>query len=387
MAIWWFMSCLVALAAGDNTGVMVEQPNNVETSGDCLNETDLWSVFAIFRHGDRTPDQEELDLFPDADIHDKDVFFPHGKKALTNKGKQRGFLVGRSLRERYDNFISSLYLPAEVTVRTTDYARTKMTALTAMAALFPPPPAQRWNPALDWQPVPYDTLPFDEDDLLYWYNCPSYLQARDEVYTRPEVRAETAQYQDLFEYLTRQTGTNISTTEDVFFLDNLFQTLNNVGIKTPQWAQEVMPRIKQVTKLEYGYEFYTDELTRLATGVLMADIINSMHLAIAGDTEQPKLTLYSAHENNVAALLAAARVFTPHQPHYGSTFAIELRRNKNSGEFVVAAIYSPDAGGSGQALPIQGCGGRLLCDYETFVTLTQNLVWTHEEYRAHCNIS
>lgn len=37
----------MALAAGDNTGVMVEQPNNVETSGDCLNETDLWSVFAV----------------------------------------------------------------------------------------------------------------------------------------------------------------------------------------------------------------------------------------------------------------------------------------------------------------------------------------------------
>lgn len=73
--------------------------------------------------------------------------------------------MGEYLRERYDGLVSKLYLPDEVVVRTTEYARTKMTALTALAALYPPPPAQRWNPMLAWQPVPYNTLPYDEDDV------------------------------------------------------------------------------------------------------------------------------------------------------------------------------------------------------------------------------
>lgn len=86
--------------------------------------------------------------------------------SFIQKGKQRGFRVGEYLRKRYSNkLISSLYLPDEITIRTTDYARTKMTALTALAAIFPPPQAQRWNPFLNWQPVPYNTEPPETDDV------------------------------------------------------------------------------------------------------------------------------------------------------------------------------------------------------------------------------
>jgi hypothetical protein len=50
-------------------------------------------------------------------------------------------------------------------MRTTEFARTKMTALTTLAALYPPLPPQKWNPALEWQPIPYDTKPADTDDV------------------------------------------------------------------------------------------------------------------------------------------------------------------------------------------------------------------------------
>lgn len=40
-----------------------------------------------------------------------------------------------------------------------------MTALVALAALYPPQPAQQWHPSLDWQPIPYDTLPAEKDDV------------------------------------------------------------------------------------------------------------------------------------------------------------------------------------------------------------------------------
>lgn len=48
---------------------------------------------------------------------------------------------------------------------------------------------------------------------------------------------------------------------------------------------------------------------------------------------EPKLQLISAHENNVAGLMAAARVFEAHQPNYGSTFSLELRRNLMTGGY------------------------------------------------------
>lgn len=65
----------------------------------------------------------------------------------------------------------------------------------------------------------------------------------------------------------------------------------------------------------------------------MAEILNATNAAINGDTDQPKLRLYSAHENNVAALMSAARVYQAHQPNYGATFSIELRRHRNTGQY------------------------------------------------------
>lgn len=61
--------------------------------------------------------------------------------------------------------------------------------------------------------------------LLYWYNCPRYLWLRNKVYQEPEVKLQIQPYQTLFTELGRRTGTNITTPEDVFYLDNLFQAL------------------------------------------------------------------------------------------------------------------------------------------------------------------
>ncbi|KAL0894600.1 hypothetical protein ABMA27_013163 [Loxostege sticticalis] len=383
-----FMVGLLFLVVGgawgqDVTGVV--EPGN-DVVDDELTGTDVVLAFAIFRHGDRTPDEEELVLFS-TDPKYKEYFFPYGMKALTNKGKMRGYLVGQYLRQRYDGLISNLYLPDEITVRTTDYARTKMTALTALAAMYPPPPAQQWNPMLDWQPIPYDTLAPDVDDLLYWYNCPRYLSLRNKVYEYPEIKMLVSPYQSLFTYLSSKTGNNITTPEEVFYLDNLFQALENVGISTPKWAEEKMPQIKEMTKIEYAAEFFTPELTKYASGLLMAEILNATNAAINGDTDQPKLRLYSAHENNVAALMSAARVYQAHQPNYGATFSIELRRHRNTGQYGITAVYAPIAGGVGEILPIQGCGDQAICDYNTFVNLMQDILITPEEFRQKCPIT
>lgn len=67
----------------------------------------------------------------------------------------------------------------------------------------------------------------------------------------------------------------------------------------------------------------------------MDEILNATSRFIEGDTEQPKLRLYSAHENNVAALMAASRVFEPHQPSYGATFGLELWEEKKSGKHYI----------------------------------------------------
>ncbi|KAI5632820.1 histidine phosphatase superfamily (branch 2) domain-containing protein [Phthorimaea operculella] len=286
----------------------------------------------IFRHGDRTPDQEELDLYPEID--NKNILFPFGPKALTNKGKQLSYRVGKYLRRRYDKLVNRLYLPEEIALRSTEYDRTKMTALAAMAGMYPPPPAQRWNPSLDWQPVTYKTVPYDDDDLLYWYNCPRYLALRNKVYEEPEVAASIQTYNELFKYLSNKTKTDIDTPEDVFYLSNLFQALNSINIQAPKWVRRRSKEINDMTKLEYNIEYYNPELIRLSSGVLINEIRDVMTQFVNGRGGSQKLRMYSAHENNVAALMAAVGAFEPHQPPYGATFSLELRRG-TTGEYSV----------------------------------------------------
>lgn len=390
MAFVFIMALTVAAVFGQEyypkihpAGLTLDPKNSLDMLDQGLPNTELVMSFVVFRHGDRTPDEEELKKYPTDQKYDN-IFFPYGTKALTNKGKRRGYLVGEYLRRRYDSIISKLYLPNEISVRTTDYARTKMTVLTALSAMYPPLPAQKWNPFLNWQPIPYSTLASADDDLLYYYNCPHYLDVRKQVYNLPEVQKKLKPYERLFKFLTIKTGANISTPEDVFFLDNLFQTLANVGVKPPKWALDVMPQIKEITKIEYGCEFHNNELIKLASGVLLADVLNATTSLINGDRDQPKLRLYSAHENNVAGFMAAIRVFKPHQPKYGSTISLELRKIPLTDKYGFTAVYAPEGGSPGVVLPIEGCEDQAFCDYDTFVNLTHQTVLQRSDYKHLC---
>lgn len=40
----------------------------------------------------------------------------------------------------------------------------------------------------------------------------------------------------------------------------------NVNIAPPKWATDVMPQIKEMTKIEYTVQTYSSELLRLAAG-------------------------------------------------------------------------------------------------------------------------
>ncbi|XP_038207519.1 prostatic acid phosphatase-like [Zerene cesonia] len=361
------------------------KPNQPDRD-DTLAKSDMVMAFVVFRHGDRTPDQGELNKFPNFKL-EKNAFFPFGKKALTNRGKERASRVGQYLRDRYDGLISRLYLPEEVHIQTTDYARTKMSVLVALSSLYPPLAMQRWNPRLNWQPIPYDTPLRDDDSLLHFNNCPAYEQLKNKLYDLPEVQSHLQASKGLFEILTEKTGYNFTIPEEIFMLDNLFQALNNVDIPTPQWAQKIMPNIKEMTKLEYLVMFYTDELKRISAGGILADVVNATKAKIAGDNDQPKLFIYSAHEDNVASLLAASKVFVPHQPKYGSTVSLELWRNRVTGKYGFMVVYAAEIGRTPVVLPVAGCGGGMLCDYNTFLDLTKDFVLPHSEYKMHCNIS
>lgn len=85
----------------------------------------------------------------------------------------REYELGQALRKKYKNFLGDLYLPKLVMGHSSDYDRTKMSLQLVLASLFPPINVQqRWNPALNWQPIPTTYVPRVDDNFFLADECP-----------------------------------------------------------------------------------------------------------------------------------------------------------------------------------------------------------------------
>ncbi|PNI96161.1 ACPP isoform 2, partial [Pan troglodytes] len=124
---------------------------------------ELKFVTLVFRHGDRSP----IDTFPTDPI--KESSWPQGFGQLT-----------------------------QVYIRSTDVDRTLMSAMTNLAALFPPEGVSIWNPVLLWQPIPVHTVPLSEDQLLYlpFRNCPRFQELESETLKSEEFQKRLHPYKD-----------------------------------------------------------------------------------------------------------------------------------------------------------------------------------------------
>jgi len=88
------------------------------------------------------------------------------------EGKNREYRLGKFLRSRYNDFLGSLYTPKRVVARSSDFERTKMSLQLVLAGLFPPKNIQRWNPLLNWQPIPASYTPRVNDNIILADECP-----------------------------------------------------------------------------------------------------------------------------------------------------------------------------------------------------------------------
>ncbi|GAB6033432.1 hypothetical protein CHUAL_013317 [Chamberlinius hualienensis] len=112
----------------------------------------------IFRHGQRNP----LHVCK-SDPHRH--LWLEGAGNLTKDGKIQAFQLGEKYRLLYKTFLNSDYNPNEVYVYSTDTDRSLMTAACCMAGLFPPSEENKFNPNLNWQPVPIHSVKKENDPL------------------------------------------------------------------------------------------------------------------------------------------------------------------------------------------------------------------------------
>ncbi|KAJ8935668.1 hypothetical protein NQ318_012830 [Aromia moschata] len=330
-------------------------------------------VHVIFRHGDRTPDKS---VIYKNDPYINVTYYPIGHGQLTNAGKRKEYQIGKALRKRYHTFLGEFTLDT-VDSRCTDYNRTKMSLQLVLASLFPPTGEHVWQEQLNWQPVPFNYWPVEEDHVLAdpMKNCPKYRTAFFDYLLSPEAKDMYTNFTELHNYLEQHTGQLLHSKSfaELYFT---LTTEHENGYTMPEWAAKVYPQIKHLAIMDYNVSTSTPQLKRLASGFLAKKILDDTVAKTKGDKyKDTKVFLYSAHESNVAHLLRFLGIFYDHVPPYGSYLTIEVHNQEDTRGFKV--FYQDYSSDKPKKYKLPNCG--IFCPVDKFEALYKELLPESEQ--------
>ncbi|XP_059615582.1 venom acid phosphatase Acph-1-like [Phlebotomus argentipes] len=311
-------------------------------------------IFKLFRHGHRTP----ADTYPN-DPYLNASFDPYGWGHLTNFGKTYMFETGEFLRQRYGKFLGKTYNPDIIHAQSTGVIRTKMSMALVLAGLWPPKDtAMEWNRKLNWQPIPIEYEPLDEDSLLLVRTpCPRYHEALAETLTESPISVEIEKYRNMMKELTEITGLDIKTPDDVQSLFSTLKAEDEFGLKLPEWTKRFYPdRLLPLTELSYIWNVHTQEMKRLKAGPFLQKLTKEWKAAESGTLEPKnrKMYLYTGHDSSVVNVLNALGVWDVQLPDYAIMGMFELLQERSTGHFGVQ-IYLRNSTGEPIPLNLPGC--------------------------------
>ncbi|KAI4503664.1 hypothetical protein M0802_001067 [Mischocyttarus mexicanus] len=329
----------------------------------------------VFRHGDRTPANNEK--YPNDPYLNYD-FYPMGRGQLTKTGMLNEYRLGEYLRKRYDNYLGSIYFPNKLHSISSDYDRTKASLQLVLAGLFPPKGIHIWNSELNWQPIPTKYIPKLNDNLFLADECPRYLDEYNKVLASAEFKKEYSQYEDLIAELIKYTGKNISTPVDISSLYHSLMATRSMGLPLPGWTKPLFPygRLHKAAIFSYKASNYNKLLRKLYGGNLLKEFIKNMVGYVNGTSiKEKKLFLYSGHEINIACLLYSLNIYEPHVPEYSSSIITELLYRE--GIYYVKVLYYLGIPPQLKVFQIPGCEDP--CPLNKFLQLTIDDIPSDEE--------
>lgn len=211
--------------------------------------------------------------------------------------------------------------------------------------------------------------------LLVRTPCPRYYEALDEVFATPELQTVLANNAQLMSELSKHTGLQIRTPDDVQSLYSTLRAEHEYGLKLPEWTHQYYPhRLESLTELSYIYNVYTDEMKRIKAGPFMRKMISEWK-AKRNNAIKPKdskIYLYTGHDSTVVNVLAAIGVWQQQIPVYGIMGIFELLEDTRSGEWGVQMYLRTSDKSGAVPLTLPGCKQHF-CPLDQFIALTAEI--------------
>ncbi|XP_031774352.1 venom acid phosphatase Acph-1-like [Apis florea] len=295
---------------------------------------ELKLVQTIFRHGNKMPSSVDFYL---NDPYINSTYEPAGRGGLTNIGKMAMYKVGQFFRERYEDFLGEVYTKENIWFRSDQADRTVMSGQLVAAGLYPPSKIQRWNPDLNWQPIPVWTMPIIVDCLYNTQFSPRLDTLRKMV---EETDEDVIQFEkdnkDVYKYLSEHTGGNI-TQSTVFLLYQYLFDQRNIGLELPEWTRSVFPeKLEELAVYDILIRTRTLESKQISAGIWIREWLNHVNDHIS-KKDTRKAFMYAAHDPNIACILSALDNFDNEIPYYGNILMFELHEDDN--EYYVQVLY------------------------------------------------
>ncbi|XP_046602438.1 venom acid phosphatase Acph-1-like isoform X4 [Neodiprion lecontei] len=294
---------------------------------------ELKMIQVMFRHGDRAPTTAVKEIYP-LDPYANETWYPEGWGGLTNVGKRRAYELGLFLRSRYGDWLGNEYLNQTSQFRSSNVDRVIMSAQLLAAGLYPPHKIQRWDPMLNWQPIPVHLIS-DSKNILYSlkFTCPKHV------------------------------GTKVGQQEANEIYEQLYAEMGE-HVKLPEWTEEIFPngKLRDVAGYDYVIQSYNKSMiqlnggsyvqnailpgvsaalivTRVFSGQWIREWLENVDNYLNGSSLSGNQIgyFYGGHEYNLASILAALGVFKPHVPYYSSAVIFEL--SKIDDEHFVKVLY------------------------------------------------
>jgi len=325
----------------------------------------------LFRHGDRSPTK----TFPTDPYQESS--WPRGWGQLSRWGQERHLMLGKFFKRRYPALLGKYYHPWDVYVRSTDVDRTLMSAASNLAGMYPPNANETWTIDIrGWEPLPVHTVPHSKDNLMVrGNNCPRYNAMCRELWTTrptPEVVVEKTEYADFWRRVKEHAGLPIDMElADLWFVSDALHIEKLTNKSLPDWVDEnVYVHLMKYIDLNFRMMVYNETLARLSGGNLLNDMQMNMRAKLIGKRTK-NVYVYSAHDDTVAPLLAALKVYNNKAPPYASAVMLELWENEKKRP-VVRIFYRNDTSINPEEplfLTIPGCQAD--CPWADFLKLTR----------------
>jgi len=320
------------------------------------------------------------------DIYDaRDTYaYPYGM--LTEVGAHQLITLGKILRNNYvGTFLSSPLLKTELSLRSTNYCRTKLSLRGLLVGLYDLSPGDTLEDPSDMEARPR------EKETLYAHSdrkpCPSLTNRRNEIFANNYIAKN---FPNFIEFESR-IASLIGYSGDIDWLAAREVLICRYSHQMPMPESVTLEDIQTLDKfagwvMKYQYDDVT--LNRFAVGRLFNDILNNINLSLSGASPH-KLSVFSTHDSTIMAVLSALGINNGIFPLYASNIIIELVKEKQSEERFVRVLYNM------KEMQIPACtnsnsnsnsnnlsNSKYWCSSDSFFTLLKSFVL--DDYSKQC---